>query len=235
MLKETTTCLPLHSPLFHVNRICLRTRVLVLFPNLDRFIGLTGDQSGSCQIERTCENPCFAVQRSRLYDRALFLETVPSFPVTESEHSIVSASKKNALLVHGNRVQNVIMSADIPQELRLLITSHTLTYVRTLPLLDVVSRSGGKHILPTSHRTLAPTLGGTSTTGRLSCDESGPTSSCHSPNPRFAQWHPQIQSPPAALPPVWRRSAQCLDVPPTPSPLPSCECPRRDRHCPVLR
>lgn len=235
LLKETTTCLPLHSPLFHVNRVCLRTRVFVLFPNLYRFISLTGDEACSRQIERTCEDPCLAVQRSRLHDRALFLEAVPSLPVAESEHSIVAAGKKNALLVHGNRVQNVVVSADVPQELRLLITSHTLTHVGTLPLLDVVRGSGGKHILPTSHRTLAPTPGGTGTTGHLSCDESGPTSSFRSPNPRFAQWHQQTQSPPAALPPGWRRSALCLDGLPTPSPPPSCECPRRDRHCLFLR
>ena len=149
--KETPPSSPFQLPLLHINRISLRTRLLLFLPNLDRLIRLARNQPRSRQIERAREDARLAIQRSRLHHGAFLLEAVPRFPVTEPEHSIVPSREQNALLIHRNRVQNVVVPAHIPQKLRLCLKSASHAHFRTLPLLDVVGRRRGEDVLPTLH------------------------------------------------------------------------------------
>lgn len=94
-----------------------------------------------------------------LHDGPLLLEAVARLPVAEAQHAVVAAGEEHTLLVDAHGVQDVVVPADVHQEVRLRLNHARRSYRGALPLLDVVRGRRGEHVLPTHHSARQHALG----------------------------------------------------------------------------
>ena len=141
--------IPLHSipplalrdallpPRRHVDRVRNLARAVVLLPYLDRLVRLARDQPGTRQVELGREYPVLGVEAARLGHRARRLEAVAGAVVPEPHRAVVGAAHHDAVVVHGQRVDDGPVTGQVLDEPPLL----------PRPLLDVVGRAAQERVL----------------------------------------------------------------------------------------
>eukprot|EP00282_Hemiselmis_andersenii_P014384 CAMPEP_0114111388 /NCGR_PEP_ID=MMETSP0043_2-20121206/1828_1 /TAXON_ID=464988 /ORGANISM="Hemiselmis andersenii, Strain CCMP644" /LENGTH=351 /DNA_ID=CAMNT_0001203419 /DNA_START=10 /DNA_END=1061 /DNA_ORIENTATION=- len=115
--------------------------VLILLPDLDRLVGLTGDEPRARDVKGGGVDASLTLQGPRLHLRLLRLKVVPRAPVEELDRPVVIASHKHVVPVDCYAVDNRLVRLDVLHE----------DAVWALPLLDVVARSSREQVLSGVH------------------------------------------------------------------------------------
>lgn len=97
--------------------MCFLCGILVLLPHLDRLVRLAGDQPHAGEIESGSHDTSFRIQRTRLRNRVLVLESVAGLPVPESDTAVVSAREEHVILVDGNGVDDAVVTFEVLHEI----------------------------------------------------------------------------------------------------------------------
>ena len=83
--------------------------LVVLFPNLDRLVRLSRNQTSSRSIKRQRHDSILGIQTTRLNLRFLFLKVVTRLVIPKVHGPIVTTRNYNSVIVHGQGVYHHIL------------------------------------------------------------------------------------------------------------------------------